>query len=297
MELANYNIVKKDQPVVCWFSGGITSAVACKLAMDLFGKENCIVLFIDTRNEDDDTYRFMKDCEEWYGKSIQSISSDKHKSIQHVWRRYKGMNFAHGAICSSELKREVRIKWQKENEYSFQVFGFDIDETKRAKSFTMNYSNTNPLYPLLLMGYSKKMCIDIVRDVGIEIPTAYKLGLNNNNCLQTGCVQGGIGYWQLIQRILPDRFERMAAEEHYLTELKGSPVTMLKNQSKAAKDSGNQLVFLKPHPSYPHIKDISMMKGREPKPLTDCNGFCGVDDLERNPTEKEINYQQASLDF
>jgi hypothetical protein len=80
----------------------------------------------------------------------------------------------------------------------------------------------------------------------------------------------------------------MADIEHELTELKGEPVTMLKDQSK-----GGGLVFLKPHPKYPHIKDISMMKGREPKPLMECNGFgCAVNDLEpRNKTENEINYQ------
>ena len=79
----------------------------------------------------------------------------------------------------------------------------------------------------------------------------------------------------------------MADMEHELTELKGKPVTMLKDQSK-----GGGLVFLKPHQKYKNIKDISMMKGREPKPLFDCNGMCGVNDLsKRNDTEKEINNQ------
>ncbi len=36
-----------------------------------------------------------------------------------------------------------------------------------------------------------------------------------------------------------------------------------------------------------------MLKGREPKPLMDCNGFCGTNDLiTKNETEQEINYQQ-----
>lgn len=283
--------------VVCWFSGGITSAVACKKAIELFGKESCVSLFIDTKNEDADTYRFMNDCSKWFGIPIDTISNDKYKSIQEVWRKYKGLNFAHGAICSSELKREVRLKWQKEHNYMYQVFGFDIDETKRAKAFTLNYGDSNPIYPLLLHGLSKKRCIEIVQDAGINIPRAYRLGLHNNNCLGTGCVQGGIGYWQKIQRELPELFDKMAEEEHLLTELKGKPVTMLKDQSQESKDSGNQLVFLKPHSDYPHIKDISMMKGREPKPLVDCNGFCGVNDLERNETEKEINNDQLLLNF
>ena len=80
----------------------------------------------------------------------------------------------------------------------------------------------------------------------------------------------------------------MALVEHELTDLKGEPVTMLKDSKK-----GGGLVFLKPHPKYPTIKDISMMRGIDPKPLFDCNGFCGTNDLEpRLETEKEINYQQ-----
>ena len=107
------------------------------------------------------------------------------------------------------------------------------------------------------------------------------------------CVQGGIGYWQKVQREQVEKFDAMSKVEHDLTKLKGEPVTMLKDQSK-----GGGLVFLKPHPDYPHIKDISMMKGREPKPLMDCNGLdCGVRDLdERNDTETEINYQMNIFD-
>ena len=285
--------ISKARPVICWFSGGITSAVACKIAIDLFGKENCKAIIIDTLNEDDDTYRFLKDCEKWYRINIESISSSKYQSIQQVWNKYKSLNVASGAVCSSELKREVRKAWQSNNDYSFQVFGYDIDEPNRAKAFSINYAEINPIYPLLLFGYTKDKCIQIVEAAGIEIPITYKYGFRNNNCFKTGCVQGGIGYWQKMKREFPDKFETMAAVEHKLTNEKGSPVTMLKDQSGKAKESGNQLVFLKPHPEYPQIKDISMMKGREPKPLTDCNGYCGTNDLERNPTENELNYDDS----
>lgn len=286
--------------IICWFSGGVTSAVACKIAIDLYGKENCISLFIDTKNEDEDTYRFMKDCEKWFGISIDTLSAipEKYKSIQEVWIKHLGLNFANGAICSSELKRAVRLKWQRENDYGFQVFGFDIDEPKRAKAMTLNYPTANAIYPLLLHGLNKEMCIEILKDAGIEIPRAYKWGFRNNNCLGTGCVQGGIGYWQHMKKVKPENFDAMAEMEHYLTDLKGQPVTMLKDQSKAAKASNNgksQLVFLKPHRDYPNIKDISIMKGRPPKPLFECNGFgCAVNDLEcTNQTQLEINYQEV----
>jgi len=271
--------------IIAWWSGGVTSAVACWLSIQLLGIDNVRIVFIDTYNEDEDTYRFKHDCELWYGKQIESLSNSKYQSIQEVWLKHKSLNVAHGAICSSELKRAVREKFQKENEYKYQVFGFDIDEPKRAKAMTLNYPKANPIYPLLMFGYSKKHCIELLNNHGIEIPTAYKLGFNNNNCLNTGCVQGGIGYWQKMQREFPDKFNKMADMEHKLTDLKGKPVTMLKDQKSGL------LVFLKPHKDYPYYKDISMMKGREPKPLTDCNGFCGINDLEPiHPTQSELNF-------
>lgn len=278
--------------VILWWSGGVTSAVACKITIDLYGAENCRSIFIDTANESKDTYRFKKDCEKWYGLPIESISGlgDKYKTIQDVWRKYKSLNVAHGAICSSTLKRDVRLKWQKENNYRYQVFGFDIDEPKRAKSMSLNYPDARAIYPLLFHGMSKKDCIKMLEDAEIEIPIMYKYGFNNNNCFKTGCVQGGIGYWQKMKRDFPKKFEAMAEIEHELTDAKGSVVTMLKDQSK-----GGGMVFLKPHKDYPKVKDISMMKGREPKPLMDCNGFgCAVNDLqERNETENEINFQTS----
>jgi 3'-phosphoadenosine 5'-phosphosulfate sulfotransferase (PAPS reductase)/FAD synthetase len=283
-----------NEKIIAWWSGGVTSAVACKLTIDLYGKDNVQIIFIDTKNEHEDTYRFKDDCQKWYEIPIGTITGigDKYNSVQDVWIKNKSLNVAHGAICSSELKRRVREKWEKELEFKHQVFGFDMDEPKRAKSMKMNHKQTKPLFPLLMFGYNKKDCINIIENAGIEVPEMYKLGFLNNNCFKTGCVQGGIGYWQKMKREFPEKFEAMAEMEHKLTELKGKPVTMLKDQSNKAKQSSNQLIFLKPHKDYPMVKDISMIKGREPEPLFECNGFCGVNDLEkRNNTEGDINFQ------
>jgi len=280
-----------NNKIICWWSGGVTSAVTCKLCIDIYGIENVRLIFIDTFNEDEDTYRFKKDCEKWYDKEIETITriGKKYDKIQDVWYKYKSLNVAGGAVCSSELKRELRKEWEKENDYRYQAFGFDVDEIRRVKSMTNNYRQTaKPIFPLLMFGYTKKDCVEIILEDGLKLPNAYVLGFLNNNCLKTGCVQGGIGYWQKMGRDIPSNFDAMAQIEHDLTDLKGEPVTMCKDQSR-----GGGLVFLKPHPDYPNLKDISMMKGREPQPLMDCNGLaCGVTDLDkRNTTENEINYQ------
>lgn len=203
------------------------------------------------------------------------------RTVANLLQPTKG-NSAHE--IANRNTRAVREKFQKENQFSYQVFGFDIDEPKRARAMAMNYPHCNPIFTLLMFGYSKKDCIRILSDNGIEPPRAYKLGLNNNNCLETGCVQGGIGYWQKMSIIKPQAFDAMADMEHELTDAKGYPVTMLKDQSK-----GGGLVFLKPHPKYPHIKDISMMKGRPPTPLLECNGYCGTNDLSPKETNEKLS--------
>lgn len=288
-------MIKQADQIISWWSGGVTSAITCKLCIDLYGLENCRFIFIDTFNEDEDTYRFKKDCEKWYGKEIETITEigKKYNKIEDVWIKHKSLNVSFGAICSSELKRKVRETWQKENEYKFQAFGFELDEVKRAKGMLLNHKSANPIFPLLMYGYNKKDCINLIESENIEVPKMYKLGFLNNNCFKTGCVQGGIGYWQKIAKEYPAKFEAMAKIEHKITELKGRPVTMLKDQSK-----NGGLVFLKPNKDYPNIKDLSKMQGREIKPLFECNGFCGVNDLdERKETEKEINYQMDIFDI
>lgn len=278
--------------VICWWSGGITSAVACKIAQDLWG-DACEFIMMDTMNEDDDTYRFKSDCEKWYGEPIQVIKTGKFDSIESVWRKFNSLNVATGAICSYELKRVVRERWQRENQYDYQVFGFEFEkkEFNRAMSMKLNHPKTKPVFPLIMMGMDKTDCIEYVKNVGIEIPRMYTYGFQNNNCFKTGCIQGGIGYWQKMRREFPDKFEKMALLEHELTDAKGQPVTMLKDQSNHAMETGNKLVFLKKHPSYPDLKCIDDMPERKVQPLMECNGFCGVNDLNpKNETTYQLNF-------
>tara|TARA_R110002012_G_scaffold226350_1_gene398470 strand:+ start:3622 stop:4449 length:828 start_codon:yes stop_codon:yes gene_type:complete len=259
---------------------------------------------LDTWNEDDDTYRFKSDCESWYGCEIENLSTAKFSDIFSVWEHYKSLNVARGAICSSVLKRDVRLNFEKNNSYCAQVFGFEDTpkERKRAKALEMNWPKSQPVFPLITLGMSKQDCLDYVANAGIEVPRAYKMGFHNNNCLNTGCIQGGIGYWQKMRDEFPLKFQAMAEREHHLSSLKGKPVTMLKDQGKAAKESGKFQVFLKPNPEFPEYKSLSDMKGRPVLPLMECNGFCGSNDLldpeDRNDsTFKELNRPQVQLDF
>ena len=50
---------------VGWWSAGITSAVACKIALEMY--ENVRLYYIKIGTAHKDNERFMADCEKWYG--------------------------------------------------------------------------------------------------------------------------------------------------------------------------------------------------------------------------------------
>ena len=263
------------QRLIAWWSGGIASAVACKLAIDEYSKDFDVqIVFIDTKNEHEDTYRFLDDCSKIYGKEIKTIFSDKWDSVEQIWRTRKSLNISMGATCSAEIKKRTRVKYQDVKNDFAQVFGFDFEksEQKRAINMMKNYPEINPLFPLIDNRLTKNDCINMVNSWGVEIPETYKLGFRNNNCFNTGCVQGGIGYWQKIAREYPDKFDYMANIEREISLDKGEPVTICKDQAEAKK----KLLFLKPNPDFPEMGHIGLKKGREPESLIECNGFCST---------------------
>lgn len=277
-------MIKDD--IICWWSGGVTSAVSIWFAIKLYGIERCRIIFIDTFNEHTDTYRFKIDCENWYGKKIETITGigNEYQRIQDVWIKYKSLNVATGAICSTTLKKLVREKWEKENpNFKHQVFGFDISEANRAISMKLNNPHTKPIFPLLFHAFTKKKCIEELQYHFITIPVMYYLGFLNNNCFGTGCVQGGIGYWQKMYKEFKIKFLRMAVMEKWLTKIAGEPVTINKDQSKEAKKKPEKerLVFLVPNPDYPNNKSVFEFKQQKIENLIECNGFCGTNDLKK----------------
>lgn len=96
--------------IIAWFSCGVTSAVACKIALSLY--DDVQVYYIDTGSGHPDNTRFLADCEKWYEKPIYTIRSDKYTCVADVLR--KGfINGAHGAACTLELKRKSAISWKR----------------------------------------------------------------------------------------------------------------------------------------------------------------------------------------
>jgi len=214
-KLIKNKIMQNSGFIIAWWSAGITSAVACKMALEMY--ENVELYYIEINSAHSDNERFRKDCEKWYGKKMHSISSSECKNQFEVIEKTGAVNTPQGAPCTKILKKEVRFELERLHEISLfnnftilnQVWGFEYlpKEINRAIRHGQQYPNTNPLFPLIEKGLDKNECAGLLINAGIELPEMYKLGYSNNNCI--GCVKGGKGYWNKIRKDFPFTFERM----------------------------------------------------------------------------------------
>lgn len=205
---------------IAWWSAGVTSAVACKLALDKYDNVELYYMEISTAHPDNE--RFIADCEKWYGKKINRISSAKYKDQFEVWEKTGYVNGIDGARCSTELKKEVRFLLEERMKPNLfednpiienQIFGYEFSkkEINRAIEFKIDFPHTNPLFLLIDAKLTKPNCAALLQSVGIELPAMYKLGYNNNNCI--GCTKGGKGYWNKIRIDFPPIFQIAAISE------------------------------------------------------------------------------------
>lgn len=197
-----------------WFSGGVTSAVAIKKALE--DGHRLFIVYMETGSHHPDHARFIADCEKWYGQKIYTFKNKKFKDHFDLIEKEKYINGPNGARCTLRLKKELRFKLEPHYEYDFQVFGFEYEtkQIKRAERHTLEYPESKAIFPLIDHKLNKLDCMNTLLDAGIELPAMYRLGYSNSNCI--GCVKGGMGYWNKIRVDFPEYFQRMAELERKL---------------------------------------------------------------------------------
>lgn len=194
--------------IVSWFSGGVSSFIATYLVKDVVDE----IIFIDIKDHHEDTYRFIKDCEIVLGKKIQIIKSEKYNLVSDVIKDKKYINSPYGSPCTTELKKKVRLNWEKsQNKILVYVWGYDADEVKRANRIKETMVEYEHMFPLIERHLSKDDVHGYLTLLNIKRPKMYEMGYRNNNCV--GCVKGGKGYWNKIRKDFPEVFNKMAKLE------------------------------------------------------------------------------------
>ena len=119
--------------------------------------------------------RFIKDCEEWYGRKILTARSEKYASPLDVASK-QIFNTPYGAPCTYELKKKVRQKIQNRYVNFTHVFGFEYTprEIDRAQRWT-EQNTKNVVFPLIENKLNKK----------IKIINKFYMGAKKNKKLKT----------------------------------------------------------------------------------------------------------------
>lgn len=197
--------------IVSYFSGGIPSAVATKLAI-ASGKPVTVYNF-EVAEEHPDNKRFLRDCAEWFGQEIITVGNDEfNRSAREVWRKTRYLVGPRGARCTGELKKVMR--WEVGKPDDTIVMGYTREEAHRVERLLASEPLLQMWNILIERGLSREDVMAVFERTGIETPAMYKLGYRNNNCI--GCCKGQAGYWNKIRVDFPEVFAETAAIEREL---------------------------------------------------------------------------------
>ncbi len=228
--------------VVSWFSAGVSSAVATKIALSKYPDLKIIYQHINDQHED--TLRFITDCEKWFGVPVERMQG-KYKTVEEAVRGSGFLVSAFGAGCTRLLKRRLRIDWESQNpgRHTY-IWGFDFSENDRAQNRMGEMPEHNHEFPLVENGLDKSTVHGMIAEVKIKRPKMYDLGYPNNNCI--GCLKGGAGYWQKIKKNFPEVFQSRAKLErvigHSVLRRNGKPVFL----DELPEDFGRDMKIIVP---------------------------------------------------
>lgn len=234
--------------LVCWYSHGAASLIAAKKAIEnqplLYPDHEVVVACIHLKEEHHEPERYEL-VEAFLGHKILWLKNEKYDgSVDAVIEDRKYMSGVRGAPCTKELKKQVRIDWQRENDV--HVFGFDVNEDHRTDQILDTEPELEIYTPLVDMNLSKKDCFILMREAGIPLPMMYELGYHNNNC--KGCVKAaGAGYWNKIRVDFPNVFKTRENQEtrFNVALVKMSISTLLKKHPMVLLDMSHDMPIMK----------------------------------------------------
>jgi hypothetical protein len=217
--------------IVVGYSGGVTSAWCLDWALRNFPRGEVVALFHDTKREDADTYRYLREMatkldmpitERSDGRSVEEVEDDQHALANNRM-----------AFCSRILKILPREAYFEELRAAgvtdiTLVLAFSANESQRmerakASAWASGYTVR---FPMVETGMTKQACADWSLSLGVPLPEMYRWS-DHANCV--GCRRGGRAYWLAVKDNRPEAFEAAKAREAVFghTFLKGTTLAQL----------------------------------------------------------------------
>lgn len=206
----------KGKQLFVLFSGGLGSALATHVLVSRGYSPK--LYFNDTKTEDADLYRFIKDCVSYWG--LELIEDSDGRDIWQVFADTKYMGNTRKDVCSRVLKRERSLKFRQQFPHNSVLFacGIDVWEAHRyekAKPLWEPYTLVAPLIDAEV--YDKELLWqEFHKQSGIRKPRLYDIGFSHNNC-GGFCVKAGLAHYKHLLEVDRERyleFERKEAETY-----------------------------------------------------------------------------------
>lgn len=194
---------------VVLFSGGLASFETARRVIANQNKNEVLLWFFDTLIEDQDTYRFINDCENFLDIPIERLSDGR--NMWEVFRDEKFIGNSQKCVCNRVLKRQLlekilKIRFPMKNVVLY--FGLEYNEPKRISKLVSSWAFKGYKVGIPLQKsphLDRKLLIETTNETHIPIPRMYELGFAHNNC-GGGCVKAGIQQWTQLWRLFPERF-------------------------------------------------------------------------------------------
>lgn len=219
------------------FSGGLCSWAAAKRVVERHGTEGVVLLFADTKIEDEDLYRFLVEAAANVGVPLTTIAEGR--TPWEVMRDEKiiGGGFTGADPCSKKLKRQLLDKWFKENctPESPTYVGLTWDESHRFERLRKRCPERQWEAPMCEAPYlDKRQIRELLAVEGIRLPRLYELGFPHNNC-GGFCVKAGQAQFALLLKTMPARYAFHEQKEAEMRVLLGKEYSILTEQVKGKR--------------------------------------------------------------
>jgi 3'-phosphoadenosine 5'-phosphosulfate sulfotransferase (PAPS reductase)/FAD synthetase len=189
------------------FSTGLSSALTVDRVLTRYGKEATQIVFMDTKIEDADNYRFLNDCQKRWNHPITVLAEGR--TPYEVFSDQNLIPNGRVAPCTFRLKIEIFRAYLLTQEKPLTIhIGYDFAEMHRIEKTQSNYESLGYIvdFPLLWKPYELRRYTDVVRgEWNIEPPRMYELGYTHANCGGL-CVKQGQGDWIRTLINFPERY-------------------------------------------------------------------------------------------
>ena len=185
-----------------------------------------VLLFADTRVEDEDNYRFLHESAENIGAPLVIIADGR--TPWEVMKDVKLIGNNRFDPCSKILKRELLKSWNLKHcdKDTALILGITWDEEHRIKRVQERNPEWNYIAPLCDKPWmSKKDTLNWAKSEGVEPPRMYDMGFSHANC-GGFCIKAGQASFKLLLKNFPERYAMNEAAEEEMRGIVGDHSVM-----------------------------------------------------------------------